>query len=96
MLKKGLTETEMEECNTVLTHMELDLKLSKAHKVQNKDEKEYKRNIGCLRYLIQTRPDLFFCVEVLSRYMQTPKQSQNSFKTDFEVLTRNSCTQFGV
>ena len=42
------------------------------------NEREYRRNIGCLRYLIHTRPDLSFTVGVLSRYVQAPKQSHDA------------------
>jgi hypothetical protein len=36
------------------------------------DVTEYRRIIGCLRYLIHTRPDLAFLVGVASRYMEKP------------------------
>ena len=39
------------------------------------DEKDYRRVIGCLRYLLHTRPDLSYSVGVLSRYMHDPKTS---------------------
>ncbi|XP_048633562.1 secreted RxLR effector protein 161-like [Brassica napus] len=40
--------------------------------------KEYRKNSGCLRYLIHTRPDLSFTVGVLRRYMQAPKRSHEA------------------
>lgn len=49
--------------------------MSKALDELSIDEKEYRRNIGCLRYLLHTRPDISYVVGVLSRYMATPKTS---------------------
>ncbi|KAG7578674.1 Integrase catalytic core [Arabidopsis thaliana x Arabidopsis arenosa] len=72
--EKILGECNMKECNAVHTPMASGLKLSKAKEEKNIDETEYRRNIGCLRYLLHTRPDLSFCVGVLSRYMQEPKE----------------------
>jgi len=76
--KKILSQTGMGECNAVLTPMEFGLKLSIASDEQSIDEKEYRRNIGCLRYLLHSRPDLAFCVGMLSRYMHDPKKSHGA------------------
>ncbi|KAD2392823.1 hypothetical protein E3N88_39800 [Mikania micrantha] len=38
------------------------------------DATEYKSLIGCLRYLLHTRPDLCYSVGLLSRFMQEPKE----------------------
>lgn len=51
--------------------------------IKGKDEKEidatsFRKNVGCFRYLLHTRPDLSFCVGVLSRYMQRPKESHGA------------------
>ena len=72
---KILSETGMKDCNATHIPMEPALKLSKALEEKGVDETEYRRHIGCLRYLLHTRPDLAFSVGVLSRYMQSPKQS---------------------
>ncbi|KAG7599586.1 Reverse transcriptase RNA-dependent DNA polymerase [Arabidopsis suecica] len=75
---KILEEAKMKECNAVHSPMDSWLKLSKAEKEKNVNEKEFQRNIGCLRYLLHTRPDLSFCVGILSMYMQEPKESHGN------------------
>lgn len=59
----------MGSCNAIHVPMELNAKFSKSPDEESVDEREYRRNIGCLRYLLDTRPDLSFSVGVLSRYM---------------------------
>lgn len=73
--KKILSETGMEECNAVQTPLEFGLKVSKAEEERSIDETDYRRKIGCLRYLLHTRPDLAFSIGLLSRYMHNPKTS---------------------
>ena len=75
---KILSETGMNECNATQTPMEFGLKLLKAEEEENIDEKEYRRKIGCLCYLLHTRPDLAFSVGLLSRYMHDPKTSHGA------------------
>lgn len=70
-----LEEAGMTMCNPVLVPMEAGLKLSKALEEKDIDATSYRRNVGCFRYLLHTRPDLSYCVGVLSRYMQCPKES---------------------
>ncbi|XP_022558682.2 uncharacterized protein LOC111206341 [Brassica napus] len=76
--KKILEETKMADCNAVQSPMDAGLKLSKAQEERNIDEKEYRRIIGCLRYLLHTRPDMSYSVGVLSRYMHEPKESHQA------------------
>ena len=75
---KILLETGMKDCSATQVPMDPSTKLSKAPKEKGANERDYRRNIGCLRYLINTWPDLSFCVGVLSRYMQAPKQSHEA------------------
>lgn len=70
-----LQETGMEGCNSTQVPMDMGLVLSKALGEESVDEKEFRRDIGCLRYLLHTRPDLAFSVGLLSRYMHNPKTS---------------------
>ena len=73
--KKILEETKMQDCNMVHVPMDPSLKFSKAQGEKSVDEREYRRVIGCLRYLLHTRPDLSYSVGVMSRYMAEPKTS---------------------
>lgn len=65
----------MQDCNAVHTPMEAGLVLSSAEDEKSVDEKEFRRNIGCLRYLLHMHPDLAYSVGLLSRYMHKPKTS---------------------
>ncbi|KAG7585873.1 Reverse transcriptase RNA-dependent DNA polymerase [Arabidopsis thaliana x Arabidopsis arenosa] len=76
--EKILEEARMRECNAVHIPMDSGLKLLKAEKEKNIDKKEFRRNIGCLRYLLHTRPDLSYSVGILSRYLQEPKESHGA------------------
>lgn len=70
---KVSSETGMGNWNALHLPMNPGLKLSKSSEEEGVNEKEYRKNSGCLRYLIHTRPDLSFAVGVLRRYMQAPK-----------------------
>lgn len=66
--EKIIEEAGLKECNEVHIPMDASLKLCKAEEEVSVDEMDYRRHIGCLRYLIHTRPDLACSVGVLSRY----------------------------
>lgn len=67
--QKILEDANLIDCNPVQTKMEMGLNLSKAENEKEIDATSYRKNVGCLRYLLHTRPDLSFCVGILSRYM---------------------------
>jgi hypothetical protein len=52
--------------------MEHRLKLSKASTAAPVDATEYRGLVGCLRYLVHTRPDISFAVGYVSRFMEHP------------------------
>ncbi|KAD5317800.1 hypothetical protein E3N88_17746 [Mikania micrantha] len=59
------------------------------------DPTEYRSLIGCLRYLLHTRPDLSYSVGLLSRFMQEPKE--HHFKAIHQVLRYIKGTKdFGI
>ncbi|KAJ9565938.1 hypothetical protein OSB04_001904 [Centaurea solstitialis] len=72
---KILKEAGMEEYNVAQCPMEPGLKLSKAEDEPEVEATHYRRVVGCLRYLLHTRPDLAYSVGVVSRYMQSPRES---------------------
>ena len=51
---KILEEGGMRDCNAVHIPMDPSLRMSKAQDERSVDEKEYRRSIGCLRYLLHT------------------------------------------
>ena len=59
-------------------------KLSKDDGAEKVDESRYRSLIGCLMYLIATRPDLMFAVSLLSRFMHCA--SELHFKAAKRVL----------
>ena len=70
-----LEEAGMSKCNPTQSPMEIGLNLSKAEEEKEIDATRFRKQIGCLRYLLHTRPDLSFVVGVLSRYMHSPRES---------------------
>ena len=57
------------------TLMEYGLKLSKDSQEASVDSRLYRSLIGSLMYLTATRPDIMYAINVLSRFMEEPKQS---------------------
>ena len=52
--------------------MEERLKLTKASTTAKVDATLYRSIVGCLRYLVHTRPDIAFVVGYVSRFMEDP------------------------
>ena len=61
-----MCDTKMEACNATQVPMESTLKISKAEDELEINATEYIKIIGCLRYLLHTRPDLCYADGVLS------------------------------
>ncbi|GAU30980.1 hypothetical protein TSUD_104940 [Trifolium subterraneum] len=73
-----LKRFEMDQCNPALTPSEPRLQLSKESEEKDVDSTEYRRLIGSLRYLCNTRPAIAYSVGIVSRYMERPKTSHFS------------------
>lgn len=69
---KILKMAGLENCNASATPMENRLKLSKLSSDPQVDATEYRRIVGALRYLVNSRPDLAYAVGYVSRFMEKP------------------------
>ncbi|GKA78448.1 uncharacterized mitochondrial protein-like protein [Tanacetum coccineum] len=93
--RKILKEAGMEDCNATSYPMEKDFKLSKAEDETEVEATQYRKVVGCLRYLLHTRPDLTYSVGVVSRYMQSPRESHaRAIKQILRYL--KGTTSFGI
>ena len=68
----------MDDCNPTCIPIEFGLQFSKGQDKPEIDSTLYRRRIGCLRYLMHTRPDMAFSVGILSRYMHSPRTSHGN------------------
>ena len=62
----------MTRCNPCDTPMEQRLKLTTAKPGTELDVTSYRRLIGSLRYLVNTRPDIAYAVGIASRFVEAP------------------------
>lgn len=73
--KKILQAAGMGDCNSAKYPMEPGFGLTKDEGGVPVNATEYRSLVGSLRYLTHTRPDLGYSVGVVSRYMESPKES---------------------
>ncbi|GJR85608.1 ribonuclease H-like domain, reverse transcriptase, RNA-dependent DNA polymerase [Tanacetum coccineum] len=71
---KNYKEAGMIDCNETLIPMDPGTKLTKITEGTMVNSTEYRSLIGCLRYLLHTRPELSYSVGLLSRFMQELKE----------------------
>jgi hypothetical protein len=64
----------MEECKSMATPMVTNLKNIDNSDLELVDPNIYKQLIGSLMYLVNTRPDICFLVNTLSRFMVESRQ----------------------
>ncbi|KAG6513863.1 hypothetical protein ZIOFF_024200 [Zingiber officinale] len=70
--KKILSQFKMADCNATKHPMEPKTQLHKDLERTPVGVTEYRRIIGCLRYLLHTRSDLSYFVGMASRYIKRP------------------------
>ena len=62
----------MLDCKAMATPMVLNLKLLQDMNSETVDVTLYRKMVGSLMYLMNTRPYIFFVVNTLSQYMEQP------------------------
>ncbi|KAJ0466898.1 putative RNA-directed DNA polymerase [Helianthus annuus] len=72
---KVLKQFGLWESNSTQFPLDPGLKLTKKDEAKKTDPTEYRKVVGCLRYLTHTRPDLCYSVGYVSRFMQEPTQT---------------------
>jgi hypothetical protein len=65
----------MEKCNPAETPIPLGTKLSKKDEGPTMDSTLYKSLVGSLLYLIATRPNIMYATNLVSRFMESSKDS---------------------
>ncbi|XP_022874305.1 uncharacterized protein LOC111393145 [Olea europaea var. sylvestris] len=70
-----LTLVGLQDSNSVLTPMEVNLKLRQEGGDLLSDPSLYRQLVGSLNYLTITRPDISFAVQQVSQFMQAPCQA---------------------
>ncbi|XP_026400076.1 uncharacterized protein LOC113295966 [Papaver somniferum] len=70
-----LKRFKMDNCNPILTPVQERLKLKKYGSGELVNPTDYKCPLGCLRYLTAKRPDIRYAVGLVSRFMESPRQS---------------------
>ncbi|XP_058740875.1 uncharacterized mitochondrial protein AtMg00810-like [Vicia villosa] len=70
-----LKRFKLQKCKVVVTPSETNHKLDSDSDGDSVDATTFKQLVGSLRYLCNTRPDIFYAVGIVSRFMSKPKCS---------------------
>lgn len=73
--KYVLKKLKMESCKPMLTLVKERLKLERESGSDLVNSTYFRRLVGSLRYLTATRPDIVYGVGIISRFMDSPRQS---------------------
>ena len=73
ILVEILQRFRMMDCKSMATHMVTNMKLLNDSYSYLVDPMMYKKLIGSLMYLVNTKPNIYFAVNTLSQYMVEPR-----------------------
>ncbi|GJW30172.1 uncharacterized mitochondrial protein-like protein [Tanacetum coccineum] len=95
----GIEVSQGKDCVEIAMQLHIqwkkDLKLSKGEDEPEVEASQYRKVVGCLRYLLHTRLDLTNSVGVVSRYIQSPRESHaRAIKQILHYL--KGTTSFGI
>ncbi|XP_052735546.1 uncharacterized protein LOC128197530 [Vigna angularis] len=76
----------MSLCNATISPMEVNQKLVRDESEEGVNETIFKQIIGSLRFPCNNRPDLSFCVGLISRFMGELKSSHECCQTGIEEM----------
>ncbi|XP_050910014.1 uncharacterized mitochondrial protein AtMg00810-like [Lathyrus oleraceus] len=79
-----LKRFELLNYKVVVTPVETNRKLDSNSEGDNADATTFNQLVGSLRYLCNTRPDIFYAVGMVSRFMSKPKWSH--YQTAVKIL----------
>nr|XP_027081077.1 probable LRR receptor-like serine/threonine-protein kinase At1g29720 [Coffea arabica] len=65
----------MKNCNSISTPIEVGLKVIKESEGKRIDSTLYKQIVGSLMYLTATKSDIMHAVSLISRYMESPRET---------------------
>ena len=71
-----LKKFKMNTTKPIMALVEKRLKLTKDDIRELVDSTNFRRLVGSLRYLTSPTPDITYSVQLISRYMESPRQSQ--------------------
>ncbi|KAJ9541813.1 hypothetical protein OSB04_028319 [Centaurea solstitialis] len=77
-----LKEVGLEDCNPTHIPLEAGNKLTKAEDEPEIDPTQYRKVVGCLRYLLQTRPDMAYAQDTVAL---------SSCEAEFMAATATAC-----
>ena len=83
-----LKKFKMEDCAKVNTLVECRVKMSKNDKKKKINSTTFKSLAGNLRYLKCTRPNIFFGVGLVSKFMETPTMTLQRFEANSSIYQR--------
>ncbi|KAK9667747.1 hypothetical protein RND81_13G008900 [Saponaria officinalis] len=90
-----LKKFNMDECDAAITPMNTNDKFQRDDGTPSADEKLYRSLVGGLNYLTHTRPDISYCVSVVSRYLHKPsKQHPGAAKRILKYVVGTS--EYGI
>ena len=73
----------MDKCKPAETPISLGMKLTKNDDGPTVNATLYKQMVGSLMYLTATKPDLMYAVSLISRFMETPKESHRNVGKEY-------------
>ena len=86
--KEILKKFKMEDCRPTSSLMNQNEKFNKEDGVGKVDEGLFRSLIGCLMYLIATRPNIVFAVSLLSRYMHCASKIHFQAEKRFSYMSK--------